>query len=158
MASTADAQVTSQYTDLIDTKCKTLELTDDEGGSYKGECRGIAGYKLYVTEGDLRQSVDIVDPNGGVSELQFWNHFSAFSYLGPRAEWRIRNKKPVALIVRLNVSEDPEDSSKTTSYLIVAKITTAETCITDIIGPSRTQNVQARQAADRSAASPCKVK
>ncbi|HMS10026.1 MAG TPA: hypothetical protein PKE66_11115, partial [Pyrinomonadaceae bacterium] len=60
-ASAISAQVTSRYTDLDDQKCKTLELDEEGGGSYKGECAGVGGYKLHVLEGDLRQSVDIID-------------------------------------------------------------------------------------------------
>ena len=156
-ATAINGQIKSVYTDIDDTKCKTLELTEDEGGSYKGECKGTAGYKLHVIEGDLRQTVNIVTPNKAIHELKFWEHFSAFSAVGPRAEWRVKNGKPVALIVRLNVSENPEDSSKTTSYLIVAKITPDFACVTEMIKPSRTQNVDARKAADKAANIACKV-
>lgn len=148
---------TSIYTDLDDTKCKTLELKEDEGGSYKGECRGVAGYKLHVLEGDLRQSIDVIFPDKTVHPLRFWEHFYAFSAVGPRAEWRMKNKKPFALIVRLNVSEDVEDTSKTTSYLIVSKITKDFACVTDVVKPSKDQNVQARKLADASVNNPCMV-
>lgn len=153
----AHAQVTSQYSDLDDRKCRTLELNEDEGGSYKGECAGVGKYKLHLIEGDLRQTVNVIDPAKKESELKFWEHFFGFSAVGPRAEWRVRNRKPYALIIRLNVSENPEKPETTTSYLIVSKITKAETCITDIIRPSRTQNVKARKAADTSGAKPCKA-
>ena len=152
----ASAQITSRYTDLDDQKCKTLELDEEGGGSYKGECAGVGGYKLHVLEGDLRQSVDIIDPAGKAHQLRFWEHFGGFSAVGPRAEWRIKNRQPIALIVRLNVSENPEKPETTTSYLIVSKITKTEACITDIIRPSRTQNAEARRAADNSASEPCK--
>lgn len=157
-AAAANAQATSQYTELDDRKCRTLELIEDEGGSYKGECAGIGGYKLHVIEGDLRQTVNVVDPKGKEFELRFWEHFYAFSAVGPKAEWRVRNKKPFALIIRLNVSEDPEKPDKTTSYLIVSKITKTASCITDIIGPSRSQNAEARRLADTASTRACKSK
>lgn len=153
---TAGAQIASQYTDLIDTKCKTLELIEDEGELYKGECAGVGGYKLHVIEGDLRHTIDVVSPDGTAHQLRFWDFFGGFSAVGPRAEWRLKSKRPIALIVRLNVSENPEDSSKTTSYLIVAKITENEVCVTDILKPGRSQNIEARRSADRAAAMPCK--
>lgn len=155
-AATAFSQ-TSVYTDLSDTKCKTLRSDDEDGILYKGECAGVAGYKLHVIEGDLRQSIDVVFPNKTVHQLRFWEHFMAFSYTGPRAEWRIKNKKPFALIVRLNVSEDLNDPSKTTSYLIVSKITKDFACVTDVVKPSKDQNVQARKLADASVNNPCMV-
>lgn len=155
-ATAINGQIKSVYTDLDDTKCKTVEPTDDEGGSYSGICPGTAGYKLNLLEGDLRQSITVIDPKAKKHELRFWEFFGAFSAVGPKAEWRMKGKTPVALIVRLNVSEDVEDSSKLTSYLIVAKITSTMACVTDIIKPSKTQNADARKAADKAANVACK--
>lgn len=154
----AEAQVTSVYTDLDAKKCKTLELTQDEGGLYKGECKGVAGYKLHVIEGDLRQTITIVDPKGKEHALEFWNLTGAFSSVGAKAEWRMQAEKPIALIVRLNVSENPEDSSKIKGYLVVAKITPDAICVTDFLAPTRSHNYEARRTADRSASRPCKYK
>lgn len=155
-AAVVDAQqVTSVYTDLDDKKCKTLELTEDEGGSYKGECKGVAGYKLHLIEGDLRQTVTIIDPRGKEHPLEFWNLTGAFSAVGETAEWRMRGKKPIALIVRLNVNQYGEDEQTTKGYLVVAKITQASTCVTHFVPPTRSHNYEARQAADKAAASPC---
>lgn len=153
----AEAQVSSVYTDLDAEKCKTLELQEDEGGWYKGECKGVGGYKLHVMEGDLRQTINVIAPDGEAHKLRLGEHFSAFSAVGPRAEWRVKAKKPYALIFRFNVSENPEDASKNTSYLIVAKITQDFACVTEIIKPSKTQNADARKAADRAATTPCKI-
>lgn len=156
LAAFASGQITSVYTDLIDTRCKTLELDEDEGGSYKGECAGAGGYKLHVIEGDLRQTVNVISPDGKTHELKYWELFGGFSAVGPKAEWRMKGKTPIALIIRLNVSENPEDSSKTTSYLIVSKITKDEICVTDTLLPTRSHNAEARKAADRAATKPCK--
>lgn len=153
----AQAQkIQSVYTDLIDTKCKTLESNPDEGGSYLGECAGTNGYKLQVAEGDLRQTVSVVAPNKKIFPLEFWRIFGGFSAVGAKAEWRVRGKEPVALIIRFNVSENPEDASKTTSYLIVSKITKNEACVVEIFKPGKSQNLLARQAADSAAGKPCK--
>jgi hypothetical protein len=157
----ASAQkIDSIYTDLSDTKCKTLELNEDEGGDYIGECAGVGGYKLQVIEGDLRQSINIIqNTSGNKWELDFWSIKSGFSAVGEKAEWRVIKKgktvKPIALIVRYNVSEDAEDSSKTTSYLIVTKIDGETACVTDVVKPSKDQNAKARQLADNSAGKPC---
>jgi hypothetical protein len=153
----ADAQIKSVYTNLDADKCKTLEFQADEGGVYKGECKGVGGHKLIVREGDLRQSIDVAAPGRKEHQLRLWEHFHGFSAVGPKAEWRMMGKKPVGLIFRFNVSEDVVDSSKITSYLIVAKITPQLACVTEIIKPSKTQNADARRAADRSANVPCKI-
>lgn len=156
-ALSADAQNKSVYTDLTDTKCKTLEFNENEGGSYKGECKGTGGFKLIVREGDLRQSIDIVTPQGKEFPLRIWEFFGGFSAVGEKAEWRVKNNKPIAIIFRLNVNEDPENIEKRTSYLIVAKITKDLACVTNIVEPGKDQNLQARQMADRSANTACRI-
>ena len=161
LAICASAQkIDSIYTDLSDTKCKTLESNPDEGGSYTGECPGIGGYKLQVLEGDLRQTINIVQTRSGNKwELDLWSIKGGFSAVGDKAEWRVIKKgktvKPIALIVRYNVSEDYEDASKNTSYLLVTKIDGETACVTDVIAPSKNQNIKARQFADNSAGKPC---
>lgn len=154
LSTAISAQITSKYTGLSDKVCKKLKISDDEGASYEGECPGVAGYKLRLLEGDLRQSIDVVTPAKKTHQLQFWNISSAFSYVGDKAEWRMKGKTPIALIVRFNASEDPENAEKKTSYLIVAKITRAEVCVTDVVKPSPTQNADARKAADGAPARP----
>lgn len=151
------AQYKSVYTDLSDTKCKTLESNPDEGGSYLGECKGIGGYKLQVIEGDLRQTVNVIAPGGKKFELHLWSHFGGFSSVGPKAEWRLKGKMPVALIIRFNVSENPEDSPKITSYLLVSKIGPEETCVTAVVKPGKRQNLEARELAAEALDRVCKI-
>ena len=152
----ASAQITSKYTSLSSKVCKELKSTDEEGTSYEGECPGLSGYKLRLLEGDLRQSVDVVTPGRKTHQLAFWNISSAFSHVGEKAEWRMRGRTPVALIFRFNASEDLENTEKHTSYLVVAKVTKNEICVTDVLKPGRSQNLDARKAADSSAARPCR--
>lgn len=147
---------TSVYTNLNDKSCKTLESDPSGAGSYRGRCPGIGGYKLDLLEGDLRQTINVIAPNKKKFELNFWNYFSSFSAIGQKAEWRLKGKTPVALIFRYNVS-NPEDSSKNTSYLMVAKITKTEVCITDVVHPGKTQNAEARNLADSAAGKSCKA-
>ena len=150
----------SIYTDLVAEKCKTIESNPDEGGSYRGECKGVDGYKLEVIEGDIRQTINVIYPNGKKSELDFWSKVSsAFSSVGDKAEWRVlddgKNEKNYGLIIRYNASENPEKPEKTTSYLVVTKITKDTACITDIVKPSKDQNETARKLADEAANKPC---
>jgi len=154
-------KIESVYTDLAVEKCKALDSNPDEGEGYRGECAGVGDYKLEVLEGDLRQTINVVQKNSGDKwELDLWSVVSPqFSALGEKAEWRIRKQngivKPHSLIVRYNVSEDPEDSSKMTSYLVVSKIKGESVCVTDIIKPVKGQNLVARKAADGSGSKPC---
>lgn len=159
----AGRKIESVYTDLTTEKCRTIEQTDEEGGSYRGECAGVGGYRLEVLEGDLRQSINIIAPNRKKFEMNLWTTVSGgFSSVGEKAEWRVTRsgKKitPTALIVRYNASENPEKTELTTSYLVVVKITKNAACVTDVVKPTvKNQNVKARQLADNSAGKPCKT-
>lgn len=156
------AKIQSVYTNMNEKSCRTLESSAEGSGSYRGECPGIGGYKLQITEGDLRQSIDVVTPQKKRFELDLTGNVStAFSSVGAKAEWRTmrrgRTIVPMALIVRYNASENQEDAAKETSYLVVVKITKTEICVTDVLKPGAGANIKARQFADESAAKPCKV-
>ena len=153
----ASAQTTrSVYTSLEEKQCRTLKSPKSEAEDYEGRCRGVAGYSLIVTEGDLRQNVTVVTPKGAKHSLELWDVISGgFSSVGPKAEWRLAKREPVALIVRYNASEDPEHPEKTSSYLAVTKITPTEICVTDKISPGANANEEARRAADTAATRPC---
>jgi hypothetical protein len=159
-AADASAQtVQSVYTDLSAKNCRTLKSNASEGEYYEGEGPGVAGYKLILEEGDLRQNVAVVTPRGEKHSLDLWTVVgSSFSTVGAKAEWRMRRQGdksvPTALIVRYNLS-DPENSSKTTSYLVVSKITPDEICATQTIPPGANANAEARKAADDAASKAC---
>lgn len=149
------SQNRSVYTSLDGKGCRTISADESGAGSYHGRCTGISGYSLDVLEGDIRQTVNVVTPARKTFELGFWTFYGSFSSVGAKAEWRMKGKVPVGLIVRFNVA-DVEDSSKSTSYLMVSKITKGEICVTDIVKPSKTQNAEAQKLADTAAARPCK--
>jgi hypothetical protein len=159
-AATAAAQANqSIYTNLDGRQCRTLESNPNEAGYYLGRCPGVAGYKLLVEEGDIRQNITIVTPRGQKNSLDLWSVVgSSFSFVGKKAEWRVQRRGgkvvPVALIVRYNLS-NPEGSGKDTSYLTVSKITANRICVTHKISPSANANEEARRAADSAANQPC---
>ncbi len=147
--------LTSVYTSL--TGCKLVKTGQDWSVS---ACPGVGGYNLQLEYGDVRESITVFTPDRQKHPLELWHVVSSgFSSVGKKAEWRVPQKKghvvPRALIVRFDASENPEDSSKVTSYLVVAKITPDKICVTDKIGPSATANEDARRAADASADKPC---
>ena len=67
----------------------------------------------------------------------------------------MKGKNPVALIVRLNVS-DQGDEKPPTSYLVVSKIGATTACVTDVVKPGKDQNSLAQGLADKSSTKPCK--
>jgi len=146
----------SIYTELSGESCKAVE-PEEEYGSAHLLCPGVGGFQLAVLDDDDRMSIDILTPAGEERSLNYWSVVTqGFSTLGQKAEWRIdRGGQPLALIVRVNASEDPADSSKITSYLSVAKITSSEICVTARIEPAAQANKRAREAADRAAHEPC---
>lgn len=155
-AGDSSGAIRSVYTSLAEKDCRVTERDEEVGGT-SSRCPGAAGYALVVHDYDARMSVDIVAPGGRALPLRYSGVVTAnFSAVGERAEWRMRGATPMALIVRLNANEDPENPERTTSYLTVARITATSACVTDRIAPTvANANEAARQAADRSATRPC---
>ena len=150
----------SVYTSLGEKQCRTVKSAEAGDDGYEGRCRGVAGYTLLLSEGDLRQNITVITPKGAKHSLDLWEVISGgFSSVGPKAEWRMttRNGKrtPLALIVRYNANEDPAAPTKLNSYLAVSKITATEICVTDKILPGPKANEDARRAADTAATKPC---
>jgi hypothetical protein len=160
LTSVAQSQrIQSSYTDLSGSACRTLDV-DKQTGASTQRCPGVSGYKLLVHDDDSRQSIAVVNPAGREHELNFWEVITpAFSSVGEKAEWRIARTNgktlPIALIVRVNASEDPENPKRVTSYLAVSKITSGEVCVTHKIKASSTANDEARRAADSNSNAPC---
>lgn len=147
----------SSYTPLKEENCTTLSL-DEESGGITQSCQGFGNYGVQLLEGDLRQSLTLTR-DGKEYPLHFWTTVSpAFTYLGEVIEWRHTKGKPDnvhGMIVRLNASEDSIDTEKTTSYLVVTKITDDRICVVNSIPPQKDQNLIARQQADNSSDSIC---
>ena len=158
-ATSAMAQTNrSVYTPLGDKECKTIKSAEAGDEGYEARCRGTAGYTLLLSEGDLRQNIVVITPQGKEHSLELWSVVSSgFSSVGPKAEWRIatQTKKPVALILRYNANEDATQPNKLLSYLVVTKITATEICVIDKISPSPTANEDARRAADAASTKSC---
>jgi hypothetical protein len=155
LSALAAPPVTSVYSSLH--KCKQVKTGRDWSVQ---ACRGVGGYNLQLEYDDSRESITVFSPDRQKHPLEFWRVVSGgFSSVGQQAEWRVTTKNgkqvPIALIVRFNASENPEDSSKITSYLVVTKITPQKICVTDKIAPGATANEEARRAADASADKPC---
>lgn len=152
--SAAAAQNKSVYTSTKTSTCRTISSNPNEAGSYEGECQGVGGYKVRLLEGDIRQTLNIITPAKKKFELNFWAFYSGFSAIGEKIEWRTKAGVPVALIARFNVA-GAEDSSKSTSYLMVSKIGRSSSCVTDVVKPQPNQNEKARELADAAAGKPC---
>jgi hypothetical protein len=152
----AAAQNQSAYTSTRTSDCRARKTASDEGGDYIGRCRGVGGYKVDLIEGDLRQTLNVINPAGKMSRLDLNTFYGSFSYIGEKLEWRTRKGTPVALISRFYLA-DPEGGNKSKSVLFVTKISPAKSCVVDIIEPMTGQNEKAREIADAATYKPCKT-
>ena len=144
----------SNYTLIEEKDCTTIET--DKIGSVQS-CPGVGDIEVQVIEKDLRQSITL-SRKGTDYPLNFWETVSTnFSELGTKIEWRYKKSStsndPIALITRLNVSENP--GRPMTSYLVVVKITTDQICVVGKLPPQSEQNQKARIVAEQSAGMPC---
>ena len=153
---TATADVSSRayrYTRIED--CPLLESNPEEAGYFRYECPGAGGYKVQVIESDLRQTAEVIAPDGQGTALELSSVTGGgFSTLGKTLEWRGVERDgafvPDALILRHDVVTDPEGQD-TTSYLVAVKLA-AKPCVTARIAPGPEQNAKAREAADAAGA------
>ena len=146
---------TSSYTSINQKDCVTLD--SDNMGSVQ-ECESFLDIGVKVIEGDIRQSI-ILTRNKKEYDLSFFSTVSsAFSSLGLKIEWRhelgkVENLK--GMIVRFDVSDDPENMDKVSSYLVVTKIKNDEICVVAKISPQKEQNELAREILDSTEELPC---
>lgn len=147
------ADITSAYTKILLDQCDLFRPPVDEstdGGSWR--CGGYDGIPVYVAEGDLRMFVSFGD--GADNEPAAQQTFSAFNRINETLEWRLRNGRPFATILRWFPQLD--DSGKEGSVLIVTQLLpgggTCQIARVDAQA-NRNANVIARQAADTMAGS-----
>ena len=137
------AQNTSIYTDIKPQRCRMLD-SHSEGATWA--CNGAAGYKL-IHASDFVSEITLVSPRGTQMPLSLGEKLQpGWSSVGNKAEWRMRQGRPVALIVRYDIGEEGE--SRRISYLVVARIEANNACMVGKVPPGRNQNVLARQMAD----------
>lgn len=149
-AAASDDDGRSRYTRLTD--CRLLRSAPEEAGFYEHECPGEGGYRLRLTEADLRDNVVVRGPGGREGDLALpVLADGAFSSVGETAEWRGDGAgdsfAPEALILRHTVMEDPDPAVPEVSYLVVARLGDAP-CVVARIAPGPEQNRLARAAAD----------
>lgn len=137
----------SVYTDLDLDACEVLEVFE-EGGGASLRCDGYEGVDLFVTEGDLRFDVDAGVPNDTFSTQP------GFNTLGERVEWRLRDGKPFAIVLRYNTSGPDGDQARTDLAVISVGRPGAPGCLVGWVpaDASPSQNEAARTMADRDAA------
>lgn len=148
-ASPAVAQV-SRYTSLEPPHCREHAPDPEDpvdGGSRT--CPGAAGWSLNIDTGDDRDFVTVVPRRAARGfDLRLTDVVtSAFSWVGPRAEWRMRGRRPEPYALIFRLGHQREDGVGNTSVLVVSRLDLR--CVTAVVPAGRLQNEIARRAADR---------
>ena len=119
LAATAQEN-TSIYSDLKIKDCQQLALFEDEGEGGEFLCKGIKDYDVRIWEGDLRSFVGF--GNMAPAQCASMQTFGAFNSLGPRVEWRMRDGKPFATILRWLTEANTDGKSVKQNWLVVTKL------------------------------------
>jgi hypothetical protein len=121
--------VKSLYTTIDLKACRQIRRHRD-GGAW--QCEGLAGYPVYLAEGDLRQFVSVgADAEKRRAATQTLGAFNTIFEKGSRRatiEWRFdrrgERKLPYATIVRFHTSREDRSGD----VLVVSKVSGSETC------------------------------
>ena len=141
--------ITSVYSDFDIARCKTISKFAD---GIDVLCKGIKGYDVRYTEGDLRGTASF-GPNAK-KQCSHIQTFGAFNSIGKKVEWRMVKGKPLATIMRW-FTDNGEPGGKQ-NWLVVTKLEGKDACRSAIIDTKfPNANVLAQQKADSSASFNC---
>jgi hypothetical protein len=129
LASCAHAEsITSIYSDFDIAKCKIISKSEEDGGG-TWKCKGIKGFDVIYSEGDLRGTVGF----GKYADEQCSTHqsFGHFNSPSTKIEWRIENGKPFATIMRWFTDNGEPDGKQ--NWLVVTKLNGKDACRTALI-------------------------
>jgi hypothetical protein len=148
----AAQEITSLYSDLDLKQCRQLALFEDEGDGGEWSCPGITDYDVRVWEGDLRSYVGF--GKGAPAHCTSMQTFGAFNSLGPRVEWRMKDGKPFATILRWFTETNTDGNQEKQNWLVVTKLADKDAChIAYVDTKYADANEVARQRADERATS-----
>jgi hypothetical protein len=133
----ADPVRSSRYTSLDPASCDLLEGNASKNLSHR-RCAGPAGYALETMQGDARQELAIISPDGSRSELNLPAPVAGATF-GKLAEWRgPRSGQLRALIVRVSNASEPR-GPRDLGNLIVARLM-RPACVVAVVPPGARQN------------------
>lgn len=153
-ASSAFAQ-SNTYTKIdFDNSCTII---DEYEQGLTARCAGYKGYPVIFSEGDLRQMVRF----GHITKLgDQWESFGQFNRANDTIEWRIKDKKPYAAILRYFVENSNQDGEYLKELegqvLVVSTVGTYEKPTSCVVGyvdarANRNANKLSQELADTKA-------
>ncbi len=153
LAPAAFAANESAYTKLDGegAHCRTLEENADEGGFFLQQCAGHSGIGVFVAEGDLRMMVSY--GWNARAEKAATQTFPYFNTIGDTLEWRLKDGKPIATILRWKIDGGPD--LPTGEMLVVTQLDEGNQCWIAVVAAHKNKdaNELARKAADELAGS-----
>ena len=150
---------TSQYTSTKEKDCRTAEKSKpkEEMPWVAQTCKGIGGFVVRIFDADERQTLSFGKTlKAAAKEPAASESFGPFNHVGDTLEWRMRDGKPFATIMRWFVADNDDQAAdgrpKDKPILVVSRL--APACHVALIDASANPdaNELARQAADEKAA------
>jgi len=150
---------TSQYTSTKEKDCRTAEKSKpkEEMPWVAQTCKGIGGFVVRIFDADERQTLAFGKTlKAAAKEPAASESFGPFNHVGDTLEWRMRDGKPFATIMRWFVADNDDQAAdgrpKDKPILVVSRL--APACHVALIDASANPdaNELARQAADEKVA------
>ncbi|MEM9331752.1 MAG: hypothetical protein AAGA53_10525 [Pseudomonadota bacterium] len=146
----------SAYTTIDLEKTCVFHSEYEQGAS--AYCAGYKGYPVHFSEGDLRQMVRFGHLSAVIGQ---WESFGQFNRVNTTVEWRLKDDKPYATILRWFIensnSNGEIDPSLEGQVLVVSRVADHEHPISCVVGyvdarANSNANEIARKIADTKAA------
>ena len=151
----------SSYSSIADNACHRLRVVkiDDTVYATSRVCRGVAGFKIYIDEEDLRETLTVgKTPRQAAREPAATARFSAFNGYEEKIEWRLgRSREPYALIAGWYFSDnenlDATGRPKDERFLVVMRLPPGPVCKVAYVDRDANDDATAlaRKAADQGA-------
>ena len=150
------ADITSAYSKIDwDKDCKRIDTPPvdepDLGGHFK--CAGYQDYPIWISTGDLRESVQFGHLNQQLTTQNSWESFAGFNQINLTIEWRLNNGKPIAAIYRHFIDNGEGNATSRRQFLVIKSVAHEATsgigCIYGMVnGRENKANETARRVAD----------
>ena len=114
---------------------KTCTIISEYEQGLTARCAGYTGYPVIFSEGDLRQMVRF----GHLAKLDGqWESFGQFNRANDTIEWRLKDKKPYAAILRYFIENSDDNGEYKKAFegqvLVVSTVGTYEKPASCVVG------------------------
>jgi hypothetical protein len=151
----------SSYSSIAEKQCRKFDALDIDGSAYAESrvCRGRGGYKVFVDEADLRETLTVgLTMRQAGREPAARDHYGAFNSYGDVIEWRsVPGGKPYALIAGWSFADndnlDITGRPKSVRLLVVMRLPPGPVCKVAYIDRAANSDADelARRVADKTA-------